>query len=85
MLCSIFGNPFTVHKYNQVAIAIAVDPQMRPCTNHIAIKYHHFWSFVANGDVQIQYIDTKEQIPDIFMKPLDSELFLCLCYKLNYW
>ena len=50
---------------------------------HIVIKYHHFQSFVANGDVEIKHVDTKEYIADIFMKPLDSELFGYLRYKLN--
>ena len=50
---------------------------------HINIKYHQFQSFVANGDVEIQHIDIKEQIADIFRKPQDSELFGYLRYKLN--
>ena len=49
---------------------------------HIAINYHHLHSFVANGDVEIQYIDNKEQIMDIFTKPLDTKLFLYLRYKI---
>ena len=48
---------------------------MQPRTKHIAIKYHHLRIFVANGDVEIKYIDTKKQIVDIFTKPLDSEFF----------
>ena len=48
---------------------------MRPHTKYIMIKDHKFWSFVANSDVETQHIDTKEQIADILMKPLDSELF----------
>ena len=58
---------------------------MQPHMKHIAIKYHHIHSFSGNCDVEIQHIDTKEQIADIFTKPLDSELFRYLCYKLNSW
>ena len=50
---------------------------------HIAIKYIHFYSFVVSGDMQIQHIDTKEKIADIFTKPLDSELFGYPHCKLN--
>ena len=75
LLCSIFGKPVTVHEDNQGAIALSVALQMRPRTNYIAIKYHHLRSFVANGDVEIQNIDTREHIADTFTKPLDSELF----------
>ena len=72
-----------VSEDNQGAITIAVSPQRRPHTKHITIKYHNFWSFVANGDVKIKHINTKEQIVDIFTKLLDSKLFGYLRYKLN--
>ena len=75
MLLSHLKNPVTVHEYNQGAITLAVDLQIRPFTKHTTIKHHHFWSFITNGDIEIQHIDTKEQITDIFTKPLDSELF----------
>ena len=85
MLSIIFENPVTVHEDNQGSIALTVTPKIRPCTKHIAIKYHHLQSFVANGDVEIEHIDTKEQITAIVMKPLDSELFGYIQYKLNGW
>ena len=75
VLCSIFEKLVTVHKDNKGATTLAVAPQMRPHTKYIMIKDHKFWSFVANSDVETQHIDTKEQIADILMKPLDSELF----------
>ena len=49
---------------------------------HIAINYHKFQSFFVNGDVEIQHIDTKEQITDTFTNPLDFELFVYLGYKI---
>ena len=72
-----------VYEDNQGAIVLAISPQIRSRKYHIAIKYHHFQSFVANGDVNIKHVDTKEQIIDIFMEPLDSELFGYLRYKLS--
>ena len=84
-MCGICKKLVTVHKDSQGAIALAVAPQIRPRTNNIAIKYHYFWSFVANDDIYIQIIDTKEQIVDIFTKPLDYELFGYLLCKLNRW
>ena len=85
VLCSIFEKPVTYHENNRGEIAFSVSPKMKLCTNHIAIKYHHFRSLVANGDVHIQHIDTKEHIADTFTKPLDYGLFGYLCYKLNGW
>ena len=78
VLCIIFEKPITpvtVYEKNQGEILLAVSMQIQPRTKHIEIKYHHFRSFVTNGDVKIKHIDTKEKIADIFMKPLDSELF----------
>ena len=85
VLCSIFRNPVTAYEGNQGAIALAVAPKYDVVKNNIAIKYHHFQSYVANGDVDIQHIDTRVQIAYIFMKPLDAELFRYICYKLNCW
>ena len=85
VLCSLFGKPATSHKDNQGVIALSVAPQIQTRTKHIAIKYHHFHIFVTNGDVEIQHIETKEQITDIFTKPLDSELFGYLRYNINGW
>ena len=85
VLCSIFENPATVHKYIQEAIALTVALQIQHCTKHIAIKYNHFQSFYPNGNINIQHIDTKEQIADILTKPLDSELFGYICYNINGW
>jgi len=43
---------------------------MRPRTLHIALKYHHFWSFVEAGHLRIQWIDNINQLAGIFTKPL---------------
>ena len=72
---SIYENSFTVHKDNQWTVAIAVDLQLGPHTQKFLIKYHHFQSYPAKGDIYIKHVHTKEQIADIFTKPLDHELF----------
>ena len=68
LLFSLFEKPVipvTVYEENQVAIALVVSLQIRPCTKRICIKYHHFRSFFSNGDVKIKHVDTKEQIRNI--------------------
>ena len=55
-----FEKPFAVHKDNQGEIALVISTKMWPHTKHIAINYQHFRSFVANGDIEIKHIDTKE-------------------------
>ena len=46
-----------------------------PGAKYIALKYHHFWYFVADGTIAIEYIDTTEQTADIFAKPLSEKTF----------
>ena len=43
---------------------------MHSKTKHIPIKYHFLREQVYQKGVKLQYIDTKEQIADIFTKPL---------------
>ena len=51
VLFSLFEKPVTFHKDNQGEITLVVSPKMEPCTKNITIKYHHFQSFITNGDV----------------------------------
>ena len=70
---------------NQSCIKVATSPKFTPCTKHIAIKYHHFRSFVQNGTVTIHSIDTKEQLADILTKPLVESSFCYLRRNLIGW
>ena len=56
-----------------------------PRTKHIAIKYRHFREHVKNKTIRVVAIDTKEQIADIFTKPLEKAAFEHLRYKLMGW
>jgi len=60
-------------------------PKKGPCTKHIALKYHHFCSHVASGDIKIKWINTKHQLADIFTKPLPEPLFVSLRLLLLGW
>lgn len=75
----------TVFEDNKGCVELANAPKMRPRTKHIAIKYHHFRSHVARGDIKIQWIDTKHQLADIFTKPLAEPLFASLRLLLLGW
>ena len=74
-----------VFEDNMSCIKVAESPKFTPRTKHIAIKYHHFCRFVSDGTVTIHHIDTKQQIADIFTKPLDEGLFNSLRYMLMGW
>jgi hypothetical protein len=75
----------TVFEDNKGCVELATAPKMRPRTKHIALKYHHFRSHVANGDIKIKWIDTKSQLADIFTKPLPEPLFTTLRLLLLGW
>ncbi|MEJ2116200.1 MAG: Ty1/Copia family ribonuclease HI, partial [Gammaproteobacteria bacterium] len=75
----------TVFEDNNGALELATAPKMRPRTKHIAIKYHHFREHVKRGTIKIQRVDTKEQLADIFTKPLPRDTFQYLRKKLCGW
>mmetsp|Transcript_7788 Transcript_7788/g.16658 ORF Transcript_7788/g.16658 Transcript_7788/m.16658 type:complete len:228 (+) Transcript_7788:167-850(+) len=70
---------------NRSCINVAENPKFTPRTKHIALKYHHFRRFVTNRTIKINPIDTREQIADIFTKPLDEKQFVYLQKKLCGW
>ena len=75
----------TVFEDNKGCVELANAPKMRPRTKHISIKYHHFRSHVARGDIKIQWISTNHQLADIFTKPLAGVLFHRLRFDLLGW
>ena len=67
---------------------MAMSEKFTPRTKHIALKYHHFRSFLHNKTgpkIQIQYCRTEDQKADILTKPLPDELFFRLRYMLSGW
>ncbi|WOG82194.1 hypothetical protein DCAR_0101356 [Daucus carota subsp. sativus] len=62
---------------NKSAISIAKNPVCHERTKHIAIKYHFIRDAVEEGEIQLQYCTTQEQLADIFTKALPKEKF---CY-----
>jgi hypothetical protein len=48
-----------------------------------AIQYHFLRDHQQKGDIEIAYINTKEQLADIFTKPLDEQTFNKLRHELN--
>ena len=72
----------TVHKDNQYYIKMAKSPKFSPRTKHIALKYHHFRSFVKFDRVIIKYCRTEMQKADLLTKPLNNHIFFRLYYML---
>ena len=56
---------------------------MHSKTKHIRIKFHFLREQVTEKNIKMEYIETKEQIADIFTKPLPRETFEYLRQKLG--
>jgi hypothetical protein len=68
---------------NESAIRMADNPVEHSRTKHIAIRYHFLRDHQQKRDIKIAYINTKDQLADIFTKPLDEQSFTKLRNELN--
>ena len=68
-------HPITIYCDNTSAINLSKNLLMHSKTKHIPIKYHFLREQVAEKNIIVEYINTKEQIVDIFTKPLPQEAF----------
>lgn len=78
VLCTLFED-------NNGALELEKAPKFRPRTKHIALKYHHFREHVRKVLAKILPIDTKEQVADIFTKPLLPEPYQYLRKMIMGW
>jgi hypothetical protein len=70
---------------NQSCIEIATNHKTRPRTKHLSVRLHHFRSHVVAKSITIEHISTKEQIADMFTKPLARPQFCKLRDRLMGW
>jgi hypothetical protein len=68
---------------NESAIRMADNPVEHSRTKHIDIRYHFMRDHQQKGDIEIAYVNTKNQLDDIFTKPLDEKTFSKLRNELN--
>jgi hypothetical protein len=68
-------SPFQSIVIIQVPSSISKNSVMHSKTKHIPIKYHFLQEQVAEKNIRIEYVDTKEQVENIFIKPLPRESF----------
>ena len=67
--------PISIMRDNTSAISISKNPVMHSKTKHIPIKYHFLREQVLEQKVKLEYVPSKEQVADIFTKPLPREAF----------
>lgn len=68
---------------NQSAIKLASNPELHNRSKHIDVRYHYIRDLVEDETIKIKYVQSKEQVADIFTKPLPKEQFVYLRNKLS--
>jgi len=78
-----FDEPIPIFCDNTNSINISTNPVMHSKTKHNLIKYHFVREKVVGKNIKLEYVGKKEQIADIFTKPLPHESFEYLHQKLG--
>jgi hypothetical protein len=68
---------------NESAIKIVYNPCEHSTIKHIDIWHHFLRDHAIKGDIVISYVETNDQLADIFTKPLDEKRFRELQSELN--
>jgi hypothetical protein len=72
--------PTCLHCDNESAIGLAYNPLAHKGSKHIEVRYHYIREQVADGTIDVEYVDTKNQLADVLTKAVDGETFSkCLC------
>ena len=78
-----YDEPIPIYFDNTSAISISKNPVMHSKMKNIPIKYHFLWEQVVEKNIRVEYVGTKEQVADIFTKPLPRESFEYLCHRIG--
>ena len=68
---------------NTSAINLSKNPVQHSRTKHIEIRHHFLRDHVLKGDCILEFVDTKNQLADIFTKPLPKEIFFSIRRELG--
>nr|GEW91104.1 copia-type polyprotein [Tanacetum cinerariifolium] len=68
---------------NTSTIKLSRNPVFHGRCKHIGIKYHFLRDLVGRGTVELKHVGTKEQVADIFTKPLHQDMFIKLRKELG--
>ena len=61
---------------NAACIEVAnSEAKIRPRTKHLAVRLFHFRHHIEKGNISIQHVPSRDQLADIFTKPLPCDQF----------
>lgn len=69
------GRASTILCDNNAAINLSEDPSLHQRVKHVDIKYHFLRERVQSSDLRLSYINTHDNLADIFTKALDHTKF----------
>lgn len=75
--------PVVIFEDNQSCIRVADDQKERKRMKHLDIKYHFICQVIAEGEIELQYKPTDDQLADTMTKGLGRNLFLKHRVNLN--
>ena len=70
-----FTKPFIIYYDNTSIVSMSKNPILHSKTKNISIKYHVLREKTTTKEIRLEYVSTKDQIVDIFMKPLPKDTF----------
>jgi len=65
--------PMVIHEDNSGAMFLANNHSMGQRTKHIDVRYHHVRDLIENGEIELKYISTHENLADVMTKSLGEE------------
>lgn len=69
--------PTILYCDNMGAIALSRKPVFHSKTKHVAVHHHYVRDVIAEGDIELKYIKTADNLADVLTKPLPSETLPC--------
>jgi hypothetical protein len=65
-------NPTPLLCDNESAISLTRNPESHKRSKHIDVRYHFIREQISKKNVEISYVNTKEQLADVFTKAIDG-------------
>lgn len=66
---------------NQSAMKLIKNPQFHKRSKHIAVRYHFIRQIFEEGEFELFYVPTTEELADIFTKPVSKSIFQDMRFK----